>query len=111
MRRVSRSKYGAVPKTIDNVRFQSTAEARRYLKLKLLLKAGTITDLELQPRFPLHVTNDTGRVHVGTYVGDFSYREAGQRVIEDVKGVRTAMYRLKRKMVEAEYGITITEVV
>jgi hypothetical protein len=82
--------------------------------------AGEIRNLELQPRFDLHV----GGVKVGSYIGDFRYHErtplwsadGGQSgwiwrdVVEDVKGMATPTYRLKRKHLAAEYGITIREV-
>jgi hypothetical protein len=112
---VARSKYRAVPTVIHGVRFASKAEARRYQELLLLGMAGEIRNLELQPRFPLHV----GGVKVGDYVADFRYealvRWVGSGpgwfdVVEDVKGVRTPVYRMKKKHVEAEYGIAIREV-
>ena len=62
----------------------------------------------------------TGRGHsgldrgvcVGHYIADFRYREGPRGIlrIEDVKGVKTAVYKLKKRMVEAQYGIQITEV-
>lgn len=105
---VMRSKYGAKPTIVDGVRFASQAEARRYGHLKMLERAGTICDLELQPRFPLWVN----AIKVCTYVGDFRYRFPGVSVpvVEDVKGVQTPIYRLKKKMLLAQDGITITEV-
>lgn len=110
-------KYRAVPTVVDGIRFASKAEARRYGELKMLEKAGKIEDLELQPIFPIEV-ND---VRVGLYRGDFAYYPThkdgafkgaiiGHRVVEDVKGMKTPMYRLKKKLVEAIYGIQITEV-
>jgi hypothetical protein len=105
-------KYGAVATEVDGIRFASKAEARRYGQLKLLEKAGRISDLKLQPRFPLTVEG----VKVGTYVGDFQYTEIGSdgaakaRVTEDVKGVKTPLYVLKRKLVKAIYGIDILEI-
>ena len=104
-----RSKYGAKPTIVDGVRFASQAEARRYGHLKMLERAGTICDLELQPRFPLLVN----AIKVCTYVADFRYRFAGVvgvPVVEDVKGVQTPIYRLKKKMLLAQDGIIITEV-
>ena len=103
-----RSKYGAKPTIVDGVRFASQAEARRYGHLKMLERAGTICDLELQPRFPLLVN----RIKVCTYVADFRYRFSGVPVpvVEDVKGVQTPIYRLKKKMLLAQDGIIITEV-
>ena len=85
------------------------AEARRYEQLKDMEQRGYIGNLELQPRYPLTVKG----AKVGTYIADFRYRALGvgpREVVEDVKGVLTPVYRLKKKMVEAQYGITIVEV-
>lgn len=89
----------------------SKAEAKRCDELHLLQKAGAITHLELQPRFPIHIEGTL----VCTYVADFSYfpqePERSGRVIEDVKGHPTPVYRLKKKLVEAYYrGTKIVEV-
>jgi hypothetical protein len=111
------SKYRAVPTVVDGVRFASKKEARRYSELKLLEKAGEISELRLQPRYHLTVKG----VKLGEYRGDFSYveradlfqhgdRRGGFFVIEDTKGFRTELYRWKRKHMLAEYGIEIREV-
>jgi uncharacterized protein DUF1064 len=111
-----RRKYHNTITEVDGIRFDSLREARRYAELRLLERAGEIVGLELQPAFPLYApvmkgNVITGRVCVGSYVGDFRYREAnGRVVVEDAKGVRTPLYRLKRKIVEAQYGIRIQEV-
>ena len=118
-----RSKYGAVPTVIDNIRFASAKEARRYGELKLLLKAGEIRNLELQPRFPLRVSRSNIQTNMpetllGEYVGDFQYEERDNalgydcwpRIVEDVKGFKTPLYRWKKKHVEAQYGIQIREI-
>ena len=112
-----RSKYGAVPKVVDGIRFHSKREATRYQELRLLEKAGEVKDLELQPEFPLFVPGRGNggpyeRVCLGKYVADFRYRAGriGLLVIEDVKGVKTPLYRWKKKHVEAQYGIQIREV-
>jgi hypothetical protein len=114
---VTISKYRAVPTIIDNIRFASKAEARRYGELKLLEKAGRIEDLELQPSFPLHAASSgtppswapTLRTLVGHYRGDFRYRDVktGKWITEDVKGLDTPMSRWKRKHVAIQYGITV----
>ena len=111
---MKRHKYGAIPTTVDGIRFDSKAEAKRYGELKLLEKAGEIKELQLQPRFEL-MAPERGSgfdVRIGDYVADFRYREGpkGLLKIEDVKGVKTALYRWKKKHVEAQYGITITEI-
>lgn len=106
-------KWGiAKPVWIDGIRFASKAEARRYAQLQLLLRAGAIANLELQPTFPIEVMNPTNgeMTQVGVYKGDFRYVERGVTVIEDVKGMRTVVYRLKKRLVEAIYGIRIQEV-
>ncbi len=105
-----RSKFNAVRTTVHGWTFDSKKEAQRYGELLLLGRAGRIRNLELQPWFHLHVNGE----RIGKYVADFRYQELdafGERdVIEDVKGMKTPVYRLKKKLVEATYGIRITEV-
>lgn len=99
------SKYRAVPVEVDGIRFASKREAARYGVLKLLEASGEIEGLELQPRFPLVVEG----ARVGTYVGDFRYLDGGETIVEDVKGVKTPVYRLKKRLVKALYGVEIKE--
>ena len=99
-------KYHAKPVTNDGWRFASTKEGNRYCELKLLAKASVINDLLLQPHFTFTVNGKA----VFKYVADFEYIEAGKRIIEDVKGFKTPVYRLKKKLIEAQHGIKITEV-
>jgi len=110
------TKYRAQPTEVDGHRFASKREAARYQELRLLERAGKIVNLELQPRFECRVNG----IKVCTYVADFAFvdleraaggGEASPRVIEDVKGVRTPVYRMKKKLVEALYpGVVIEEV-
>jgi hypothetical protein len=103
-----RHKYGAQAVVIDGIRFASKKEGKRYAELKLLAKAGEINGLELQPELPVASPNGT---LIFTYKADFSYwTKAGKRVIEDVKGVRTPVYRLKKKIIEVLYGFEIVEI-
>lgn len=101
-----RHKYGAVPTVVDNIRFASKAEAKRYGELKLLERAGKIRDLALQPKFALRA----GSVEIGHYIGDFMYLDldTGNVVVEDCKGFETPMFKWKRKHFEAQMGIKIT---
>lgn len=103
-----RHKFGAVATVVDGHTFPSKAEARRYQELRLLEKAGQITKLRLQPRYDLHVNGQK----IGEYRGDFEYTSLPTcaRITEDVKGVKTPMYRWKKKHLKAEHGIDITEV-
>jgi hypothetical protein len=106
-------KYHAVRRKDDDgpfagVRFDSQREATRAGELLYQVKAGAIRDLQIHPSFPIRV-ND---VLIGVYEADFRYVDAitGKAVIEDAKGVRTPLYKLKKKLVEAIYGIEIQEV-
>jgi hypothetical protein len=116
-------KWGvAKPEWVDGIRFASKSEGRRYRELKLRERAGEIACLELQPEFPIEVLNPANgeAILCGVYRADFRYRqkeidEGGfsgrwRLVIEDVKGMRTPIYKLKKKLVEALYGIRIVEV-
>lgn len=92
-----RHKYGAAATIVDGIRFDSKAEAKRYSELKLLERAGSISQLELQPSFDFIIKG----MPCGSYRGDFRYQENGKDVVEDVKGYRTDVYRLKRKLFKA----------
>lgn len=101
------SKYGAKAVVVDGERIASKAEARRWAELRVLERAGEIADLKRQPRFPFKLNGDL----MFTYIADFDYRDkAGRRVVEDVKGVATPLYKLKKKIIEADAGIIIVEV-
>ena len=103
-----RSKYGNIKTKLDGHAFASKAEARRFAELKLLERAGLISSLTLQPKFPI-VVNGT---KVTTYIADFQYTEKGRVVIEDVKSTSTItpVYRLKKKLLKASLGLTVIEV-
>ena len=99
------NKFGAIRESIDGHSFHSRAEARRYSELKLLERAGQITDLKLQVRFPLKVNDKL----VCTYCADFTYVERGKFIVEDKKGAVTKDYALKRKLFAAIHGYEIFE--
>lgn len=94
---------------LDGYTFDSIKERRRYLQLVMMQKAGEISELEVHPKFRLDVEGKK----VCTYTADFRYKNRdGETVVEDVKSAptRTQAYRLKKKLMEAVYGIKITEV-
>ena len=101
MRSMATGKYRARRTEIDGIVFDSAKEARRYLDLKLLERCGEIRALELQVRYELLPKN--GRERAVHYVAVFRYEENGKLVVEDVKGVRTREYILKRKMFKYRY--------
>ena len=105
------SKYGAVAVRIDDVRFASRKEGRRYEALKLLERVGAIRDLVCHPSFDLYAGNGE---RVGRFTADFQYHslELGRIVVEDVKGgtaTRTEAYQLRKKLFIACYGPILLE--
>lgn len=99
------NKYGAKKTEVDGIVFDSKREATRYQDLKYMEAAGEISDLQRQIIFPL-VVND---VKIGLYIADFQYKENGEQITEDSKGVRTRDYVMKRRLMLALYGIHIRE--
>ncbi|HEB27479.1 MAG TPA: DUF1064 domain-containing protein [Porticoccus sp.] len=108
MARVVRyNKYGAKKVTIDNIRFDSKLEAKRYGELKLMHAAGAITHLQMQPVFFIAIKGN----NVCRVILDFKYlQHTVTWVYEDCKGYDTPISRLKRKLVEAQYGIKVSVV-
>lgn len=103
------NKYGAVKSVSDNIKFDSKKEAARYNDLKMMEKSGVISDLVLQPSFVLQ----DGFYYKGKkerairYIADFSYMRDGKKYVEDVKGLKTDVYRIKRKLFLRQYGADI----
>lgn len=107
------SKYGAKKTVIDGITFASKKEAKRYGELQLLLKAGEISDLVLQPRFLLQekFTVRAEKIRAIEYVGDFQYICDGNTIVEDVKGMVTEVFKLKSKLFKYRYkDIVLKEV-
>jgi len=101
------SKYQNKPVELNGIRFASQREAARYSELRLLERAKDISLLRLQVRHPLRVN---GRL-ICTYVSDFEYYGNGTGlIVEDAKGVKTPVYKLKKKLMKAICGIDIQEV-
>ena len=110
-RPAGRSKYGAKPVVIDGIRWASSKQARRYEALRELQKHGFVRNLQWEKTFPLLVNG----IKVCSYRADFIYEERQQgesiwhSVVEDVKGYKTDVYRIKAKLMKAIHGITIKE--
>ena len=109
------SKYRSQKTIIDGISFDSKREGNRYVELKMLERAGKIKDLELQHQYELQPSfRKNGRtIRAITYVADFTYfdLERMRIVVEDVKGFRTDVYMLKRKLFEYKFPeLTIVEV-
>ena len=99
-------KYNARKTTIDGITFDSKAEAARYQDLRLLEQSGYISELVLQPIFELQpgFEHDGKRERPITYIADFRYEQDGKVIVEDVKGMRTREFNLKRKLFLYTYG-------
>lgn len=104
-------KYHARKTTVDGITFDSRKEADRYLTLKGMEEEGIIRDLRRQVRYELVPAFDVDGKHYRPvhYVADFVYVEDGREVVEDVKGMRTDVYKLKSKLFARRYGMSIKE--
>lgn len=108
-----KSKYHAQKTVLDGIKFDSKKEANRYAELKLMERAGLIKGLQRQVRFELIPAFDVDGKHYRptSYVADFVYTDtkSGKQVVEDCKGFRTDIYRLKAKMFANKFGVSILE--
>lgn len=124
-----RIKYYNKKTEVDGVTFDSKREAKRYMELRILEKAGEITDLQRQVKFELIPDQREKTCEIYTkgprkgepkpgkvierrveYIADFVYTQDGQTVVEDTKGFRTKDYIIKRKLMLYRHGIRIREV-
>lgn len=93
---------------MDFTRFDSIDEANRWARLEMMERAGLISDLVRQVRFPLMAARADGlAVKVGEYIADYCYVENGKQVIEDRKGAMTDVAALKLRWMEA-MGLPVT---
>ena len=108
------SKYGNRKTTVDGVTYDSAKEARRGAELRLMERAGLISDLCAQVRYELiPAQKRNGKVieRPVYYIADFVYTQDGETVVEDTKSpaTRTPQYIIKRKLMLWEFGIKIRE--
>lgn len=93
--------------------YDSRKEHRRANELRMMQRAGLISDLREQVTYlllPSQRINGKVVERQCTYVADFVYIDShGNTVVEDTKGVRTEVYRIKRKLMLFVHGIRITE--
>lgn len=110
------NKYFNKKVIVDGIKFDSKKEAKRFQELMILKKAGLIRELELQPVFVLQesYTNNKGeKVRAIIYKADFIYFDINldRYIVEDVKGYKTDVYKLKKKLFEYQYpNLTIEEI-
>ena len=97
------SKYKNVKVKLDGITFDSKKEAVHYAYLKSLEKRGIITDLQLQTKLDFKIDGKK----IFTYKPDFEYNDENGHHIVDVKGIQTPVFKLKKKLIEAQYKIKI----
>ena len=99
------NKYRNKKVIVDGKEFDSNKEGNRYKELRLLERAGEISNLELQPRFLLQDKfKKNGKTYRKIeYVADFKYIENGKTIVEDVKGMQTDVFKIKHKIFEKVY--------
>ena len=102
---------------LDGFTFDSQKEARRYTELKLLVRVGEISELELQKSFVLaesvKFNNEPRAKPAIRYVADFAYMENGVMIVEDVKSKATKslpVYRMKKHLMKSVHDIDIQEI-
>ena len=106
------SKYKNKKVVYNGIKFDSQKERNYYIKLKLLEDAGKIKDLKLQVKYGLQPKFKSGNKNIQaiSYIADFTYLDEENKLhIVDTKGVRTDVYRIKKKMMQYK-GLEIEEV-
>lgn len=102
----TRSKYNAKKVVIDNIKFDSKAEAAYYQQLKLLKMTGEVVSFDLQPEFVLQESfRKNGKLYRAIkYKADFLVRYSdGHEELIDIKGMLTKEFRIKQKLFELRY--------
>ena len=108
-------KYGNRKITRDGIEFDSIKECQRYCELKLMQRAGVISDLQMQVKYELiPAQRINGKVveRAADYIADFVYFDMTiyRKTVEDTKGFKTKDYIIKRKLMLWVHGIRIQEV-
>ena len=98
-----KSKYRAIKTTIDGITFASKREAYYYQIYSRLQELGQIKNLQMQTSIPFLINGKKMFI----YNPDFEFDDDKGHHIVDVKGIETSTFRLKKKLIEAQYGIEI----
>lgn len=100
------NKFHAIKTEYKGVVYDSKKEARRSYELDILERAGKIKNLERQKRFTLQdrfVNNEKKTIRPIYYFADFCYEKNGIKIVEDTKGIRTEVYKIKKKLFQYKY--------
>lgn len=102
------NKYNNIRTVIDGFKFDSKREANIYQNLKLLEEKGNISNLQRQVPFVLYDANKP-YFRKMSYIADFTYTHNGTLYVIDAKGVKTPVYKIKKRLMYERYGILIKE--
>lgn len=100
------NKYRNKKMVLNGKVYDSKKEMMRAIQLRQMEKTGLISDLQEQVRFTLQepfVNNYGKKIREICYIADFVYNENGKQIVEDCKGIRTDVFKLKHKMFEKRY--------
>lgn len=101
------SKFKNIIVEVNGIKFRSKKESRRYIELTMLKRAGKVISFELQPKY---LIAGSGKSAI-KYIADFRVEwSSGMITVEDVKGVKTPLYKLKKQLMWDKYGIEIVEI-
>jgi len=111
-----RNKYNARRTIVDNHTFDSKKEAERYMILRSRQDSGEISSLVIHPKYelqPAFVHVQSGKkIRAINYYGDFEYMDNDYNlIVEDVKGVETPVFKLKRKLFLRQYPHIIFRII
>jgi len=98
-------KYGNKKCVLGGIKYDSLKEGKRGLELHQWQKDGKISELKMQVPFKFELNG----VKICKYIADFQYIQNSQLITEDVKGYKTEIYKLKKKLLKAFYNIDILE--
>lgn len=112
---IMRSKYNNRKVRCLGETFDSMLECERYKYLKALEQQKVISNLRRQVKYVLLPSQKDSKTQKTiereiTYLADFVYEKGSQTIVEDVKGLRTDVYKIKRKLMLYFHGIRIKEV-
>lgn len=101
------NKYHSKRVYFNGMKFDSQKEFNRWNELKLLERAKRISGLQRQVPFVLIEKSEFGRAV--KYIADFTYYDEGRFVVEDAKGYRTDVYKIKKRLMAEKYKIEVKE--
>ena len=99
------NKYRNKKTVVDGITFDSKKESHRFSELRIMQMGGYISGLILQPTFEIipQIKWNGKTLRKRLYIADFLYKQNGITIVEDVKGFRTQVYKLKRQLFLIRY--------